>query len=131
MAIVDTNVAVRYLTDDPPGSSATARELMDALKGAVIPTVVLAEIGFVLSSFYGLDRTSVVEALIQLINKRNVSILELNRRTAVRALRYCQPSNRVSFADALTWAAARESGIGVIVTYDRRFPSEGVELRHE
>jgi predicted nucleic acid-binding protein len=35
----------------------------------------------------------------------------------------------VSFADAMVWAAAQSSGVGVVYTLDERFPADGLELR--
>lgn len=43
----------------------------------------------------------------------------------------CRPSGRVSFGDAMVWAAARSAGVEVVYTFDRRFPSVGIEVRRE
>ena len=41
----------------------------------------------------------------------------------------CRPSGRVSFADALIWAAAHMTPGKVVYSLDERFPADGVEVR--
>jgi predicted nucleic acid-binding protein len=42
----------------------------------------------------------------------------------MRALLLCRPSRRVSFGDALIWAAALASGVKRVYALDARFPEE-------
>lgn len=67
------------------------------------------------------------EALIGLVERANVRLCRLSKPLAVHALKLAAPSRRVSFTDALLWAEVRTMGIPRILTFDRRFPVDGVE----
>ena len=128
-ALLDTSILIRYFVDDPPGSSGRVSTLIDGNEDLIIPEVILAECGFVLASNYRLPREVIVDNLVALLRKKNIDTLMLSKSLAEEALLLCRPSRRVSFADALTWAAAISSGIGVVYSLDRRFPSADIELR--
>ena len=46
----------------------------------------------------------------------------------MRALLLCRPSKRVSFGDALIWAAALASGVRRVYTLDARFSREEIQV---
>jgi predicted nucleic acid-binding protein len=129
-ANVDTSVLVRYLTLDPADQGELARSLIedDSLQ-VLVPNVALAETAYTLWRRYGIERTTVVDLLVDLISRENVDVQELPKALAIEALLLCRPSGRVSFADALIWAVARQSSSGVIYTFDRAFPASGVDRR--
>ena len=128
-ALLDTSVIVRYLTLDPPAQGAVAQTLIDGGDAFAIPSVALVESAFVLTRLYGIDRDVVVRLLVDLLGKSNLSVPEMPKTLAIQALSLCLGSGRVSFADALLWAAARASREAVIFTFDRRFPSSGVDVK--
>lgn len=128
-ALLDTSVIVRYLTGDPPRLAARAARIVDAAEELSIPGVVIAESAYVLASVYGVARADIVDALVGLLQKRNVSPLRLDKAAVIQGLLMCRPSARVSFADALIWAAARSAGVEVIYSFDERFPADGIEVR--
>ena len=98
----------------------------------IIPAVTIAETGFVLTSFYSMPRVAVVDALIALLQRHNVSVYQLDTNITIQALMLCRPSGRVSFADAMLWASARHGETGsVVYSFDRRFPAMGITLRSE
>lgn len=130
----DTSVLIRYLTGDPPQMLPVARELVDGTKSATLTGAILAETAYVLLSFYVMPREKVVDALVDLVRKENVVVRGINKDVATRALLLCRPSGRVSFTDAMLWAVARsapgaEESPAVVYSFDRRFPSDGIELR--
>jgi len=108
--------------------SQQAARILDQSVQVTITDVALAETAFVLTRVYGVPREDVVDALIDLVQKRTVRTLGLDKLQVVAALRLCRPSNRVSFADALIWAAARSHGIRTVYSFDRRFPATDIEL---
>jgi predicted nucleic acid-binding protein len=112
----------------PSGESAQATKIVDESDDLLIPSVVLAEVAYVLTSFYRVPRARLVDQLIELVRKRNVNLMAIEKPVGVDALMMCRPSGRVSFVDALTWAHARSEGIEVIYAFDQRFPSDGVDL---
>jgi predicted nucleic acid-binding protein len=129
---LDTSVIVRYLIQDDPNLGEQARRIIDECPSLIIPAVTIAETAFVLTSFYSMPRVAVVDALIALIQRHNVSVDQLDTDIVIQALMLCRPSVRVSFADAMLWASARQSGTGsVVYSFDRRFPSMGITLRSE
>jgi predicted nucleic acid-binding protein len=127
-AILDTSVIIRYLVDAPPALAEVSTAIIESDEELIVTPVAVAEVGFVLgSSLYHLPRTVIVDALIVLVRRENIRILRLEKALVLQALEFCRPSHRTSFADALIWAAARSSGTSVY-TFDRRFPSDGIEV---
>ncbi len=125
---LDTSMLVRYLTDDPPNLAEQAAKVIDGEEGLQVTDVVLAEAAYVLTSFYRVPRNLVVDHLIAFLQKENVTTFALDKGIALQALLLCKPSGRVSFADAMVWAAARSSGSNVVYSLDERFPQDGVEV---
>lgn len=126
-ALVDTNILVRYLTGEPPELAAKAAEIMDGQERLGLTSVVVAEVGYVLSRVYGIDRTSIVDELIRLLQKENIYTATTSKSLLLEALLLCRPSRRIAFADAMIWAEARHRGIDRVYTLDRRFPGDGIE----
>jgi predicted nucleic acid-binding protein len=126
-AFVDTSVVVRYLTDDPPEMAARAAEVIDGSAEIVLSEVVLVESAYVLESVYGVPRAELVDALISFIQRRNIKLLKLSKPLALDALAMCRDSKRYSFSDAVVWAEALDSDAGRIYTFDRQFPSRGLD----
>jgi predicted nucleic-acid-binding protein len=124
---LDTSVVVRYLTDDPPEAAARAAEIIDGAEVVVLSEVVLIESAYVLESVYGVARFDLVDALISLVQRRNIRLLNLSKPLALEALATCRDSRRVSFSDAVLWAEAIDSGAERIFTFDKRFPATGID----
>lgn len=106
-----------------------ARSILDSGQPLSITGVALAETAYVLGSNYQVPREEILDGLIALIRKRNIRVYETRKELATQALELCRPSNRVSFGDALIWAAARSAGARVIYSFDARFPSDDIEVR--
>jgi predicted nucleic acid-binding protein len=126
---LDTNMVVRYLIGDPPVLAVQAARIIDAVEDLQITDGVLAETAYVLQSFYRVPREEVVDDLVSLIQKGNVTPYALDKSLTIQGLLMCRPSGRVSFADALLWAAVRSSGSNVAYSQDRRFPADGIVVR--
>ncbi|MBI4307973.1 MAG: PIN domain-containing protein [Chloroflexi bacterium] len=126
---MDTSFVVRYLTGDPPHLAEKAAQIIDREERLQVTDVVLAETAYVLTSVYGVPRSVVVDHLIAFLQKENISPFALDKGLVLQALLLCKPSGRVSFADAMVWAAARSSGSKVVYSLDERFPGDGVEVR--
>jgi predicted nucleic acid-binding protein len=124
-------VIVRYLTGDPKHLAARASRIIDGARALVVTDVVVAETAFVLTSVYGIPRRAVVDGLVELLQRRNLTAFRLDKGAVIQGLLLCRPSNRVSFADAMVWAAARSAGAEAIYSFDERFPSGGVAIRRD
>ena len=126
---LDTSVLVRYLSGVPPEQAAEAAMVIDQPGPLIISGVALAETAFVLTSVYRGARERVVDNLMEFLQKGNIETFGLDKEYALQGLLMCRPSGRVSFPDALIWAAARSSGRNVVYSFDQRFPNEGIEVR--
>lgn len=126
---LDTSVIVRYLTGDDEELAARAERIIDGDQEIWITDVVLAEASYVLSSVYHLPREMIVNQLLDLVRKRNIMVHGIEKGLVLQALLMCQPSGRVSVADALIWAAARSSRAEVVYSFDQRFLDDGLEVR--
>lgn len=126
---LDTNPVVRYLVRDDPDLAARATALIESDRYLSVSVVTVAEIGFVLTNTYRIERARVIDALIDLLNRENIDTYEVPTEIAIQALRFCRPSGRVNFADAMLWSVARSTAPARVWTFDRRFPEDGIERR--
>jgi predicted nucleic acid-binding protein len=127
--LLDTSVLVRYLTFDPPRLGRIAQAGIERGDDLIIPTLAIAEAGFVLTKVYKLGRDDTIDLLCGLLGRANLRVLDMPNAQAIRALDLCRGSGRVSFTDALLWATALSSGNPTIYSFDRRFPNSGIDLR--
>ena len=127
---MDTNILVRYLTGTPPAQAEEAIRIIES-RSLQIPIVVFTETAYVLASQYQFSRERIIDSLLSLVRKDNISVYSVDKDLVLQGLRMCRPSGRVSVADAMIWAAARSAGARTIYTFDRRFHDEGLELRQE
>ncbi len=127
--MLDTSMLVRYLTGDPPELAERASQVIDQQEDLQISDVALVETAYVLTSVYKVPREVVVDHLILFLQKKNIRPFALEKDILLQALLLCRPSGRVSFADALVWAAARSTPSKVVYTLDDRIPRDGIEVR--
>ena len=131
IGLLDTSMVVRYLTGDPPELAEKAARVIDGEEGLQVTDVVITETAYVLMSVYGIPRSIVVDHLVAFLQKENVSPFALDKGLVLQALLLCKPSGRVSFADAMVWAAGRSSESKVVYSLDERFPEDNLEVRRE
>ncbi len=128
-AFLGTNLLVRYLPGDIPELAEQAAAVIDNASDLFVTDAVLAEPAYVLRSRYQVQRELIVDSLLALLGKTNLLVFSMDKTIVVQALLMCRPSGRVSFDDALLWAAARSSGVNVVYAVDKRFPEDGIEVR--
>lgn len=126
---LDTNVLVRYLTQDDPEQAAHAtriieRELSDDNPGFV-GLVVLVETIWVLRRLYKASGEEVRSTITDLLGSRRI-VIE-NRRVVARALAKCEESAG-DFADAIIAAGALDAGCSKIVSFDHGAVRAGMTL---
>ncbi len=117
---LDTNVVVRFLTQDDPIQSPIATRVMARLtreRPGFIGTVVLAEITWVLARAYKRPRAEIAGAVAGLLGSAEI-VIE-NAPAAYRALGAYQQAAFAEFADALIAAAAASAGVSETVTFDK------------
>ena len=121
---------MHYLIGSPEHLSERAKAILDNEPVVTVTGVVLAEIAYVLRSVYEVPREEIVDSLVDLLQKQNMRIHGAPKDITIAGLLLCRPSGRVSFADALLWAAARSAGNdAVFFSFDARFPSAGIVLK--
>ena len=128
---LDSSIVVRYLTGDQPELAEQAARIIDSTEDLQITDVVLAETAYVLTSVYQVRRDIVVDHLIAFLQKQNITPFALDKGLVLQALLLCRSSKRISFADALVWAAVRSSGSKIVYSFDERFPGDGLEIRRK
>ena len=116
---VDTNVFLRFFVRDVEAQYEKARALFEkAEKGDVkleTSELVIAEIVWVLESFYGFTRKEITEVLMTLLASRNLKIAGHGRITAAVPL-YAE--GNMDFIDAYTIAYMQSRGHSSIATFD-------------
>ncbi|SDU72508.1 PIN domain-containing protein [Jiangella alkaliphila] len=124
---VDTNVLVRYLTQDDPAQAPIATKALESLtvrRPGYLGVVTLVETSWVLRHTYGFDAQDVTSALSDLVNADEF-VVE-NPAVVDRALKAA--SGGADFADAVIAETARQAGCEHTVTFDRR-AAKAVDMR--
>jgi predicted nucleic acid-binding protein len=115
-AFVDTNVLIRHLTGDPPAQARRATTFLEQADELLLPDLTVAEVVYVLESFYEVDRTRVAELVRAIVGFPAMVLID--EPVLLRALEVYEV-NRLDFADAYLVATAEASGVGVIASFDR------------
>jgi predicted nucleic acid-binding protein len=118
---VDTNVFLRFLTNDVPGQADMAEELLrEAAEGGVrlvINTMAVAELVWVLESHYRLDRSAVQERALAVVHAEGLDLPESDIVTEA-LVDYVEQG--VDFVDAFNAAWMRRNGVEQVATFDAR-----------
>lgn len=115
-AFVDTNILVRHLTGDPPEQAARATKFLAAADELLLADLVMAEVIYVLESFYEVPRPKVAELVRAII--AFPAIVVLDPAMLLRALEVYE-SDRLDFAEAYLVAQAERSGVGAVASFDK------------
>jgi len=118
---LDTNILVRYLTQDDPVQSAKANEILERRltpkNPGFVSVVVIVETAWVLDRAYGLTAQEIATAVERLLQ---VEVLTIENEqevfTAVVALKQA----RASFADALIVELGARAGCTRTLTFDQK-----------
>jgi predicted nucleic acid-binding protein len=118
---VDTNVFLRFLTNDDPAKAKRAETLFrDAMRGKIrlaTSLLVIAEIIWTLESFYKLDKADIAAKVEKILNTPNLDCPEAP--LIFMALDLYVHEN-IDFVDAYHGFYMREQGLTQILTYDRK-----------
>jgi predicted nucleic acid-binding protein len=119
-AFIDTNVIIRHLTGDPADLADRATRLL-ATAGPHqlwLTDLVLAEVVYVLESFYKVPRTQVAAYARAIVAFPAIRVDD--PAMLLRAIEVYD-THRLDFADAYLVAAAERSGVGVVASFDKGF----------
>ena len=120
MIALDTNIIVRFLTQDDPEQSAEAEGLMSSLTSTAPGYVcreVLVELVWVLERAYKYDRSDISRAIEGLLSAAELVIEAADDVGAVLQL---YEDKGFGFSDLMIRQAALRSGADILVTFDRR-----------
>ncbi len=127
-AFVDTNVLIRHLTGDPPDQARLATRYLERADQLLLPDLILAEVAYVLESFYEVARLQVAEALRAILSFRAIRVVDsalLYRTVELYEV------HRLDFADAYLVASAERTGVGVVASFDRAIDRAATVRREE
>jgi predicted nucleic acid-binding protein len=116
---VDTSLIVRYLVGTPEAQAKRAAALMDGEQELGVSVIALVETAHVLRTQYAVARPDIVDTLIDLVTRENLTTLELSKPDVLEALVNARSFPSSPIPDALIVAAARSSGAVPIYTFDR------------
>jgi len=125
---VDTSVIVRYLVGTPTDQADRAASVMDGDEELGVSIVALLETAHVLRTQYGVARTDVVTALIDLVARDRIVTLELSKAVVLEALVLARSFPSSPIPDALLAAASRSFGAVPIYSFDRDLGRLGVPV---
>ena len=119
--MIDTNLLVRYLTDDDPQKAKAVDTLLNrANKGELkilIPSVVVAELVWVLESFYKLAAAEITELVEAILNTPGVDIQD---KSIIKAALKIYRSKEIDLIDAWIIEFAKARGAKRIYTFDKK-----------
>jgi uncharacterized protein len=128
----DTNLFLRYLTNDLPAQAdAVERLLRRAAAGEIVletNSLVIAEIVWTLESYYGLGRDSIKSKILAILNTPGLRAAEGD--VVLQAISWYADKN-VDFADAFNAAWLLAQGLTTAYTFDYKHFSrlEGITVQ--
>jgi predicted nucleic-acid-binding protein len=117
---LDTNVLVRYIMQDDAKQSLKATRLIESLSveaTGFVSVVSIVELGWVLSTVYGLNREQLGQAFDALLRTKEIAIDRADQ--VLRALRVFNATS-ADFADCLIERSAAAAGCDRTMTFDQR-----------
>ena len=118
---LDTNILIRYLTQDDPVQSRKATEVMerrlDPTHPGFVSVVTMAETVWVLDRAYGLTDQEIAAAVERILQ---VEVLLVENEQEVFAAMVAVKQGRGAFADALIAELGARAGCGHTLTFDKK-----------
>ena len=122
MRFVDTNIFLRFLVNDDPEKAdaceALFRKAISGEQDLVTSEMVIAEIVWVLESYYELEKSAIRDHVEKILNTRNLTCP--NSGVIISALAFYAEKN-IDYIDAYNAFAMRRDHISAIYSYDKHF----------
>lgn len=115
-ALLDTNVLIRHLTGDPPEMAARASACLLSGRNLVLSDLVVAEIVYVLESFYQQTREQVAGLVAAVVSSSRFQVQD--RALLIRSLEIYL-DHKIDFTEAYLVATAEQTGITEVASFDR------------
>lgn len=113
--LVDANVLVRHFTNDPPELAARARRLLRTTERLFLADLVVAEVVYVLESYYEAPRPAVTTHVRSALSQPTIDVTDAP--VLLRALELYE-FERLDFAEAYLAALAEATG-ATVASFDR------------
>ena len=124
---LDTNVVIRYLTQDDPEQSVRANEWIEqrltSREPGFISVIVLVEVVWVLETCYDQSKEAVAEVVNNLLITKQLVVDEAD--LVYLALKRFTP-NSGDFADALIAVIGENRGCNAVLSFDKKARSIGM-----
>ncbi len=126
----DTNLFLRYLTNDVPSQADAVEHLLQRAAAGdivlVINSLVIAEIIWTLESYYGLGRDDIKDKILAIFNTPGLEVAEGD--LLLQAMLWYADKN-IDFVDAFNAAWLLSQGLSTTYTFDRKHFSriEGIK----
>lgn len=116
MRLLDTNFILRFLLKDHPIQSEAARTIIKTKTAALfVPDIVIAEVIWVLTSFYKLSREETDEKIYHFLGLNSIYS---NKDILIRALYFYRNFN-ISFIDSYLASFCEEKKLDGIYSFDK------------
>lgn len=118
---LDTNVIIRYLTQDDATQSPKATEIiqhrLSTEKPGFVSVVAMVETAWVLDSVYGLKDQEIAATIERMLQ---IDVLLIEHEHEVFKAMVALKEGRGSFADALIAAVGDQAGCDYTLTFDQK-----------
>lgn len=114
--ILDTNVIVRHLTQEPPDQGQAASRFLADAQALLLTDMIVAETVHVLQSVYKAPRETIATAVRALLSMRSVSMERA--QVVLRSLDLYEVGH-MDFTDAYLVAFAEANDIGQVASFDK------------
>ena len=118
---IDTNLFIRYLTNDDLEKADRVDRLLDKAANSdiklITAEIVIAEVVWVLESYYKLEKKQIAEMLRAILSTPGLDVQ--NGKIVENALQYYAPNN-IDFVDAYIVALMQKQEITGIYSFDKK-----------
>ncbi len=118
---IDTNLFIRYLTNDDLEKADRVDRLLDKAANSdiklITAEIVIAEVVWVLESYYKLEKKQIAEMLRAILSTPGLDVQ--NGKIVENALQYYAPNN-IDFVDACIVALMQKQEITGIYSFDKK-----------
>ncbi|MEW6456728.1 MAG: PIN domain-containing protein [Acidobacteriota bacterium] len=117
--IIDTNLLLRFLTNDDAEKAEKVQFLLEKAEKKeiiiIIPSIIIAELVWVLESYYKIEREEIMEMIISILNTPGIQVVE---KDLIYSSIKTYENKKIDFVDSWISEFAREKRIETILTFD-------------
>jgi len=122
MRFLDTNIFIRFLTDDVPEKADACEEIfkkaVEKQETFFTTDLVIAEIVWVLESFYELPKAEIQDKVEKILNTPN---LICPRKDLILSALMVYSEKNIDYIDAYNALILKEHGIEELYSYDKHY----------